>query len=192
MAKLQQKIKIVVGLGNIGEEYVRTRHNIGFMCLDYLARTKGLTWQEKARFKAFVSEYMIDDTKVICAKPTTYMNLSGEAVQALAQFYKVELTDIVIVHDELDLNFGTIRTRIGGHHAGNNGIRSISGSIGSDYARIRCGIANEHLEQIGAVNFVLGRFSAEEQRALPAIAQEASELIENFITERFTAHTITL
>jgi PTH1 family peptidyl-tRNA hydrolase len=160
-------IKLIVGLGNVGKKYESTRHNIGFTVIDEFHKiNKFPKWQEKAKFKAFISEDFVNGKKVILAKPTTYMNVSGEAVRVLKDFYKLENRDIVVIHDELDLGFGTIKAKQGGGSAGNNGIKSIIDHIGEDFHRIRFGIKNDLLEKQDAADFVLSKFSADESKQL--------------------------
>lgn len=184
------KTKLIIGLGNIGAEYATTRHNAGFILLDLLAVHKGLTWQEKNKFRAFVCEYTEDDTKVILAKPTTFMNRSGEAVRLIKDFYKLENEQILVVHDELALPFGTIRTRVGGSDAGNNGIKSLIQHMGADFARVRVGILDDELAVMGAVDFVLDRFDPEEYQQLTTDLQaKVATAITEFITNSFTPTT---
>mgnify|MGYP005616336123 FL=1 len=136
--------KLIVGLGNIGKEYQGTRHNSGFMAVDEYAKANGFPeWQEKTKFKAYVTEDFVAGKKVILAKPTTLYNLSGESVRALKDFYKLTNKDITIVHDELDLPFGTVKSKQGGGSAGSNGLKSIISHIGVDFQRIRIGIKND-------------------------------------------------
>ncbi|MEJ0073813.1 MAG: aminoacyl-tRNA hydrolase [Candidatus Saccharibacteria bacterium] len=135
------KSLLIVGLGNPGEEYADTRHNVGFMCLDDFARKNDFqAWTHKKDLKCELTQQTLGDTRVILIKPQTFMNLSGEAVQAVQHFYKLHNGQTVVVHDELDVNFGQIRMRIGGSAAGNNGIKSVSQHIGEDYGRVRIGI----------------------------------------------------
>jgi PTH1 family peptidyl-tRNA hydrolase len=181
--------KLIVGLGNIGREYENTRHNAGFVLIDAFAATQHVTWHDKAKFKANIAELNLNGTKIILAKPTTFMNLSGEAVRALKNFYKIENSDILVIHDELDLPLGTIRTRIGGSSAGNNGIKSISAHINEDYARMRVGIAEELLAKMGAHDFVLGRFSHEDLLQLRHIEPTAATIIEEFVRGNFAHET---
>jgi PTH1 family peptidyl-tRNA hydrolase len=181
-----------VGLGNIGREYENTRHNVGFILIEAFAAAKGITWHEKTKFKAHVAEINEDGVKVLLVRPTTFMNLSGESVRALKDFYKIENHDILVIHDELDLPFGTIRTRTGGSSAGNNGIKSISAHIGEDYARLRVGIADELLPQVGAHDFVLGRFNHEELTNLRHDFFRTTETqIAAFISGKFETTTLT-
>lgn len=121
------KTVLIVGLGNIGKDYVGTRHNIGFECVDNLAKALELQdWTSKKDLKCQISIGKAADQRIILAKPSTLMNLSGEAVQALMHFYKIPASDLLVVHDELDIPFGQIRTRIGGGSAGHNGIKSVT------------------------------------------------------------------
>lgn len=167
-------VVLIVGLGNIGKKYDGTRHNIGFAALDALREARGMPdWQEKPKFKSHVSESFIGGKKVILAKPTTYMNDSGQAVRALKDFYNIPEKDITVIHDELDLPFGEVRQKSGGGSAGNNGIKSLISHIGADFTRIRIGIKNDLLENMDPADFVLAKFSAAEEKQLGDIIQTA-------------------
>ncbi len=176
-----EKTKLVVGLGNIGKEYVLTRHNAGFICVDYLVGEQGESWKLKKPLKCELAEIRMGEKRVIFIKPTTLMNLSGDAVQAIKQFYKVENKDILVVHDELDLEFGSLRLRHGGGSAGHNGIKSVSGAIGEDYFRLRIGIKNKHSDKQDSADFVLKPFSSEEQGNLKTMQTEVASLITEFV-----------
>lgn len=172
-------VTLIVGLGNVGKKYDGTRHNIGFTVVDALRVQHELPeWQEKPKFKALISEDFVGGKKVILAKPTTLMNNSGEAVRALKDFYKLKNTDIIVVHDELDLPFGTIKQKQGGGSAGNNGIKSLISHIGDDFNRVRVGIKNEQLDTIDSADFVLAKFNSEEKKQLSDITQAALEKIQ--------------
>ncbi len=175
-------MKLIVGLGNIGKEYNGTRHNCGFFMLDTFANNHNLQWQEKSKFKAICAEYTPEAEKVILTKPQTFYNNSGEAVRAVKDFYKIENKDILVIHDELALPFGTIRTRLGGSNAGNNGVKSISAHIGDDYWRVRIGIWNELQEKIDDADFVLSKFSKDESGSIEKnITKEVTNFIEKFL-----------
>ncbi|HSE61507.1 MAG TPA: aminoacyl-tRNA hydrolase [Candidatus Saccharimonadales bacterium] len=174
-------MKLIIGLGNVGPHYVGTRHNVGFSVLDAFAAAHHLEWLTKDKYKAVTAEGFIAGEKVMLAKPTTFYNLSGEAARAIKDFYKLENTDILVAHDELDLAFGIVRTRFGGSDAGNNGVKSITQHIGEDVARLRIGIANEHLAASDAADFVLSRFTREEAGALGRVLHEAAQLTTRFI-----------
>jgi PTH1 family peptidyl-tRNA hydrolase len=177
---LQQTV-LIVGLGNIGKKYDGTRHNVGFACVDELAKQQDFTpWIDKKDMRCQVSTGNIGSTRVVLAKPTTLMNLSGEAVQQVGHFYKVTNTKTLLVHDELDLDFGQIRTRTGGSDAGHNGIKSVIKHIGSDFHRVRVGIGPVP-EKMDSADFVLARFSKDEQRHLPELIREVNSMVVEFI-----------
>ena len=177
-----QKTVLIVGLGNIGKKYVGTRHNIGFMCIDALAVSQTTdNWHDKKDLKCTVASGNVGDTRVILCKPTTYMNNSGEAVQALANFYKVNGSNITVVYDDIDLDFGQIRTRIGGSAAGHNGVKSLIQHIGEDFSRVRIGIGPKTPEEIDSADFVLAKFSKDEQAQLPNLVKEATSILSEFI-----------
>lgn len=175
-----QRTKLVVGLGNVGKKYEKTRHNAGFLCLDHAVKLASGEWKEKKSLKCLLSEVKVGDKRVLFIKPTTLMNLSGDAVQAVKQFYKIDNKDILVVHDELALPFGSLRIRAGGSDAGNNGIKSVSTAIGQDYARLRIGIANKAIKE-DATEYVLKNFSKEEQGHFKELYAETNALITEFI-----------
>lgn len=134
-------MRLLVGLGNPGAKYARTRHNIGFMAVDEIVRRHGFgPW--RARFQGQAAEGALDGEKLLALKPETYMNDSGRAVAEAARFYKIAPTDIIVMHDDIDLAAGKIRFKIGGGHAGHNGLRDIDAHIGNGYARVRLGIGH--------------------------------------------------
>lgn len=177
-----QKSALIVGLGNPGGEYDGTRHNIGFACLDALATSQGIdSWTNKKDLKCTLATGNVGDTRVILCKPTTFMNLSGEAVQAVSHFYKVELSNTVVVHDELDIDFGQIRTRLGGSDAGHNGIKSIIQHLGLDFGRVRIGVGPKTPAVMDSADFVLAKFSDKEQPQLKNLFQESTAILTEFI-----------
>jgi PTH1 family peptidyl-tRNA hydrolase len=182
-------MKLIIGLGNPEQKYISTRHNAGFRSLDIYAHQKGVEFSPQKRLKADTAEFTDDNEKIILAKPTTYYNLSGEAARAICDFYKLEPTDVLIVHDELALPFGSIRTRIGGSDAGNNGVKSITQHLGPLTARIRIGVANELRDRIDDADFVLGSFTKEESEALDEKQQKIASLIDAFISGQFEVTT---
>lgn len=157
-------MKLIVGLGNPETKYDGTRHNTGFFVLDSFAAKTGAKWQHKDKFKAFVAE--LPDQTVLLVKPTTYYNLVGESVRALADFYRIPPEDILVIHDELALPFGTLRTREKGSDAGNNGIKSLNAHLGHTTKRLRVGIHNELAAFMDASDFVLGKFTPKEKQQL--------------------------
>lgn len=177
------KTILLVGLGNPGKEYELTRHNIGFACLDeFVAKTDAMeAWITKKDLKAIISTGQLGDTRVLAVKPTTFMNLSGEAVQAVVQFYKISPDNIAVIHDELDIDFGQIRLRKGGSSAGHNGIKSVTKHLGEDYGRIRIGVGPKKPARIKAEDYVLQKFSADEQAQLPNLTKEVNAILSEYL-----------
>ncbi|HEU4965956.1 MAG TPA: aminoacyl-tRNA hydrolase [Candidatus Saccharimonadales bacterium] len=178
----QQRTVLLVGLGNIGKEYNHTRHNVGFLCLDAFieSRAEMSPWQDKKDLKCHLATGQFGDTRVIAIKPTTYMNLSGEAVQAASHFYKITPSHILVIHDEIDIPFGQIRLRSGGSAAGHNGIKSVTNAIGEDYGRVRIGIGPKNPPQMDSADFVLQKFSADEQKQLTNLTREVSAILSEY------------
>ena len=167
-------MKLIVGLGNPDKKYEKTRHNFGFMVLDKLAEDRGLDeWILKDKFKALITETGEGKDKIILAKPQTFMNLSGESVLALKQFYKLENADITVIHDDVDIPFGVVREKQGGGTAGHNGLESVVGYIGDDFRRIRVGVKNPLLELVDTSKFVLANFTPNEVEKLDEIIKAA-------------------
>jgi PTH1 family peptidyl-tRNA hydrolase len=177
------KTILLVGLGNPGKEYAQTRHNVGFICLDsFVSKTDEMEdWMVKKDLKCQLSSGRIGDARVLAIKPTTFMNLSGEAVQAVVNFYKVPQDQILVLHDELDVDFGQIRLRQGGSSAGHNGIKSVSQHLGEDYGRVRIGIGPKRPAKISSEDFVLQKFSEEEQGQLANLTQEVNAILSEYV-----------
>lgn len=176
----QEKTVLIVGLGNKGKKYEGTRHNIGFACVDAFAEAHEFpAWAEKKDLKCQVTTMTMGDKRVILAKPTTFMNLSGEAVRAVARFYKVHDNDIVIAHDELDIPFGQIRMRVGGSAAGHNGLKSVLEHIDEIFGRVRIGIQAE--TKMDSAAFVLAKFSKTEKALLKPLTREAVSILTEFV-----------
>lgn len=173
--------RLIVGLGNPGAKYDQTRHNIGFEVLNALAEAENGSWSEKKALKCLVTELKVGSTRLILCKPTTFMNLSGESVQAIQHFYKIDNSSTIVVHDELDINFGKIRTGTGGSAAGHNGIKSIIQYCGEDFGRVRIGIGPKTPEQIDSADFVLQKFSKDEQANIKALKTEAIAIINEAV-----------
>jgi PTH1 family peptidyl-tRNA hydrolase len=173
---------LIVGLGNPGKKYDSTRHNIGYATIDNFAKANDFEkFTDNKKFKGLISERVLGSNRVILFKPTTYMNLSGSAVRLVCDYYKIELASLVAVYDELSLDFGTIRTRIGGQSAGHKGVESLINALGADFGRLRVGINNEFAKNIDSSDFVLAKFPKEEQGNLPTILNEASNLLTEYI-----------
>ena len=169
-------MKLVVGLGNPESKYNWTRHNTGFLALDFYFKLKGLEWEPKARLGAISGR--LDDIWFI--KPQDYYNISGRAVREYMRFYKIPISDILVICDDFNLRFGEIRYRSSGSAGGNNGLKSIITELGTDeFARIRVGTGNEELRnKMGDVDFVLSKFTPEEKKLLPKVLKETADKLD--------------
>lgn len=155
-------LKAIVGLGNPGAEYERTRHNAGFWFVEALASAYRGSLRHEAKFQGELARIKIDGTDVLLFKPMTFMNRSGEPTQKLAQFYKLAPGDILVAHDELDLVAGDTRLKLGGGHGGHNGLRSLHQHLGADYRRLRIGIGHPGTKE-QVLGYVLGKPSREDE-----------------------------
>ena len=176
-------MKLIFAQGNPESRYDNTRHNVGFLVVEAFADTQKINWAEKSKFHALIAEVIIDGEKVILTKPTTYYNDTGLSARAIIDFYKLNpATDLLVIHDDLALPFGTIRTRQKGSDAGNNGIKSLNAALNPDYSRIRIGIWNELRDRMDDAEFVLGRFSkAESEQLEKTITPHVITLVNDFI-----------
>jgi len=166
-------MKLFVGLGNPGENHSKNRHNIGFMVVDTIVnRYGGTPWKKK--FQGLASEVILKQEKLIFLKPSTFMNLSGQSVSDACRFFKLSSTEICVFHDELDLPFLKIRTKIGGGHAGHNGLRSIQQHLGSDYFRVRLGIGHPG-DRAKVASYVLNNFPKSSEADLSSWLEAVAE-----------------
>lgn len=172
-------MKLIVGLGNPEVTYHNTRHNLGFMVIDELARRWGVHFETQSKFKCELLVTMKDTETILLAKPQTYMNNSGHTVQKLLQFYKVSVEDTWVVSDDIDLTFGTVRVRQGGSSGGHNGLKDIIEKVGENFVRVRCGIANSKNLHVPTESFVLQSFDDGEQEQLSAFITHIVDMIEN-------------
>lgn len=177
---------LVVGLGNPGREYRNTRHNIGFFAIDALAKALGVSLG-KVQSKALVGQGKIGSSKVILVKPQTYMNLSGQAVSGLLNFYKISTEHLIVIHDDIDLPFGTIRIRPGGGSAGQRGVKSIIEKVGTqEFARMRLGVGRPP-GQMDAAAYVLQPFTKEDEEFLVNFLSKAAEAANEFVNNGLNA-----
>jgi PTH1 family peptidyl-tRNA hydrolase len=170
--------QLVVGLGNPGPQYAKTRHNVGFMVADLLAARLGAQFKVHKRSGAEIATGRLGGHSVVLAKPRTFMNESGRHVGPLAKFYSVSPADMIVIHDELDIDFGKIRLKLGGGEGGHNGLRSIANALGTkDFQRVRIGIGRPPGRKDPAA-FVLENFTAVERNEVPTICEQAADAIE--------------
>ena len=168
---------LIIGLGNIGREYETTRHNFGFLLLDeiiskYNFESKGI------KFQSEIFSGNINGHKVIAIKPQTLMNLSGRAAIQVANFYKIALKDILVLHDDVDLAFAKIKFKIGGGHGGHNGLRSIDELMGKNYMHLRLGVGRPENREFSTSNYVLGKFTKGEMTEVEKVNERIADLIE--------------
>lgn len=169
---------LIVGLGNIGSEYQETRHNIGFKIVDVFANSVGAQWEDK-RY-GFVARCRVKNAEMVLLKPSTYMNLSGNAVRYWLQQEKIPIENMLVIVDDLNLPFGTIRIRKQGSNGGHNGLGNIQSVLGTDaYARVRFGIGNEYTRGT-QINFVLGEWTEEEKKTIDERLKVTTEIIPSF------------
>ena len=177
-------MKLIVGLGNPGKEYEKTRHNVGFSFLDHYLGYLGIydKWSEK--FDGFYLETIIKGEKVIFLKPQTFMNLSGKSVKKIVDYFHIEIEDILIISDDLDLKVGNFKLKRGGSCGGHNGLRDIENQLGtSNYKRLKIGISND--KRCDTKEYVLGRFSKDELEILEQLYSDLCKVIDDYFTISF-------
>ncbi len=173
-------MKLVVGLGNPGQKYQKTRHNIGFMVIDEMLKILGTQAKFDAKFNAEVSMTNVDGEKLILAKPSTFMNLSGETIAKLIKYYNIDLEDVLVIVDDVNLETGKLRLREAGGHGGHNGLRNIIGLLHTEaFKRVRIGIDNNQVLPLD--QYVLGQFTSDQMIVLQKSIQFSTEIIDLFI-----------
>ena len=173
---------LVVGLGNPGREYEGSRHNVGFMVVDALAKRHRAP-ASSSKFNGQASSCSIAGESALLLKPTTFMNLSGQSVQPAMQFYKVPLANIIVVHDDMDLELGQIKLKRGGSAGGHNGIKSIDGQIGPEYLRVRGGVGHARHEGKSVVGHVLGPFRGKDAEEAAILVESCADAVEMLIKD---------
>lgn len=186
-SELKNNMNLIVGLGNPGEQYQNTRHNVGFLVVDSLANKLDLPDWENS--KPFMGE-ITNNKDVFLLKPATFMNLSGQAVKKTAEDRGVELENIWVIQDEADLPLGTIKIKNGGTDAGHNGIKSIDNAVGAEYWRIRIGIGKDDGRELS--DHVLDRFTHDEQNILDNVIDQTTDLLVKFLESGIEPTTITI
>lgn len=170
---------VIVGLGNPGKKYENTRHNIGFITIDYLADELGIK-VNKLKHKALVGDGKISGQKVLLVKPQTFMNLSGESVREIVSYYKIKMSELIVIYDDIDIDKGAVRIRKKGSAGTHNGMRSIIYNLGDDnFPRVRIGIGKE--EKIPLVNYVVGGFSKEEVKTMENAVEKAAKGVMSIV-----------
>jgi len=173
---------LIVGLGNIGKAYENTRHNFGFIVVDEIIKNYNFNNPSK-KFTSELYQGKIKDDEVIIIKPQTFMNKSGIATSQVKAFYKTPIENVIVFHDDLDLEFGKVKVKVGGGAGGHNGLKSIDSMIGKNYTRVRLGIGRP--ENKDAVHgYVLGRFNVDEQKIVEAVKGKISDLISDLFKDR--------
>ena len=171
-------MKLIVGLGNPGKEYENTRHNIGFMAIDNYVKLHNLG-DFKEKFNGMYLKYQLGDEQVILLKPLSFMNLSGDVVRRYVDYFKIDINDILIIHDDLDMPVGKIKIKVGGSSGGHNGIKDISIKLGiEEFKRLKVGIANN--KNMDTKDYVLGRFSKEEKELIDKAIEETGPIIDDY------------
>lgn len=171
-------MKLIIGLGNPGSEYVDTRHNIGYQLLDVIAKNKNIVFDKK-KYNALYTEYRHNDEKILLVKPLLYMNLSGVVVKKFVDYFKVSLDNLLVIHDDLDMSFGRIKFVYNSNDGGHNGIKDIEKQLASkSYLRLKIGISND--KSIDTKNYVLGKFSKDEKEKLDLIYDSLKYVSDDF------------
>ena len=182
-------MKVLFGLGNPEAKYAGTRHNVGFWVLDQIAASYDIAFKAQTKLHALVAEMISGGERVLLVKPTTYYNEVGQSARAIMDFYKLLPGNFLIVHDDLALPLGTIRTRLGGSDGGSNGLKSLAAHIGSDTARLRIGVWTEQHHGTDKVGLVLGKLSKKEQEMLNNQYDTILGIATDFITGRLETTT---
>ncbi len=175
-------MKLIVGLGNPGKDYERTRHNIGFMALDHFAQKHQVSFAIEAKFKGMIASITLNGNKALLLKPLTYMNLSGESVKAVMSFYKINIDDLLVISDDIDSKIARVRLRANGSAGGHNGHKNIMMHLKTEeYKRLKIGI--DRNSAIPVVDWVLQKFTSEEWAAIQNSFEKSTAAIEDFIEE---------
>lgn len=175
-------MEIIIGLGNIGIEYKKTRHNLGFMVIDYLADLWSVNnFQEKNKLNSYICQANFNQEKIILAKPNTMMNNSGQAVYKIKSYYKSDVQDLIVIHDDKDLDLGKIKIKKSGSDGGHNGIKSIIENLNTkNFIRIKIGLEQTNRKKT-TTDFVLDNFNIQEQKKLPDILDTSKKIVETII-----------
>ena len=182
-------MKVLLGLGNPEQKYNGTRHNVGFLAIDRIAAAYGAEFKSQSKLQAAVADITIAGERILLVKPTTYYNEVGQSARAIMDFYKLAPEDFLLIHDDLALPLGTIRTRLGGSDGGSNGLKSLAAHIGTNTARMRVGVWTDSHHGTDKVGVVLGKFTRPEQAVLDEQTDTMLHIAAEFIADNFTATT---
>lgn len=176
-------MKLIVGLGNPGKEYEKTRHNMGFMVLDYFALNNSIKI-DKEKFNGLYAQIVINNEKVILLKPQEFINLSGNVIKKYMQYFKIDIDDILIICDDMDLDVGTFKLRYKGGSAGHNGLKNIETNLGTnEYKRLKIGISKN--KSISTVDYVLGKFNKDDVNIIKNTILKVADIIPDFVSLSF-------
>jgi PTH1 family peptidyl-tRNA hydrolase len=178
--------RLIVGLGNPGKQYEKTRHNIGFSAVDFLAVKHGLTFKNSTKLQGDLAEGLVAGVPSLILKPLTYMNLSGESVAQVMRYYSIALEHLLVIVDDIAIQMGETRLRVDSGSGGHNGLKSIEASLHTNqYARLRLGVGDRQ-EGVDLANHVLGKFTEDERKLIPALLERAVDTAELFILNGLT------
>jgi PTH1 family peptidyl-tRNA hydrolase len=181
-------MKLLVGLGNPGEEYSRTRHNIGFLAINEIAK-KFHVEKFNSKYNSLCTEIKIGKNRILLVMPQTYMNRSGTAVQGFCTFFRIKPENVIVIHDDIDLDTGRIKVKLGGGHGGHNGLKSMDQCIGQNYLRVRLGIGKP-IGPIDVADYVLSRFHRDEEHYVSEMIQFVANNIDDLLIENVSADNI--
>lgn len=178
----EKRVRLVVGLGNPGTDYAHTRHNAGFLVVDEVAAAWGISIHQK-KFKVELGRGRVNGIETILVKPQAYMNKSGLPVRQVGDYFKISYQDMLVIHDDIDLEFGRLKIKVKGGHGGHNGVRSLIGALGEDaFVRLRVGVGRSGNEG-NVVNHVLGTFNQQERASLEKVIKRARDAVETILCE---------
>ncbi len=172
---------LICGLGNPGNKYKYTRHNVGFLLLDFIADEERFAFQKEKRFKGLGFKGKLNKEDAFYLMPETFMNLSGDSVLPVVSFFKLHPQNVIVIHDDVDLPFGTIKLKMGGGSGGHNGLKSIQSKIGNNFVRIRIGIGRPKNPHMDTADYVLQPFSREEMTEIPDLLYKSIDMIKYFV-----------
>ncbi|MDD3453257.1 MAG: aminoacyl-tRNA hydrolase [Bacilli bacterium] len=176
-------MKLIVGLGNPGKEYENTRHNMGFMAIDYYAKNKKIVLN-KEKFGGVYTEFIYNNEKIILLKPQSYINLSGDVIKKFVDYYKIQISDILIISDDLDLNVGTLKLKYKGGSGGHNGLKNIENQLKTkEYKRVKIGISND--KKTDTKDYVLSQINSIDKEVIDKIIKTISDIIDDFLVISF-------